>query len=152
MPALIGAAVDALRATGQRGVIGAAPHDLVGIELPPSVLPVQEVPHAWLFPRMRLILHHGGAGTTGAALRSGMPSAVVPFWADHFLWARRTFELGVGPRPVPSAHLTAQRLGAMIESGKSEAAFRTRASELGQRLRSEDGVARAVEFLSRLVV
>jgi sterol 3beta-glucosyltransferase len=152
MPALIGAAVDALRATGQRGVIGAAPREFGGIELPPSVMPVQDVPHAWLFPRMRLILHHGGAGTTGAALRSGVPSAAAPFWADHFLWARRTFELGVGPHPVPAAHLTAQRLGAMIEACEGEIAFRTRASELGRRLRNEDGVATAVEFLDRLVV
>jgi sterol 3beta-glucosyltransferase len=98
LPALLGAAVDALRSTGRRGVIGGSPPTLAGIELPPAIFPVQDVPHAWLLPRMRLILHHGGAGTTGAALRSGVPSAAIPFWADHFLWARRAFALGVGPR------------------------------------------------------
>ncbi len=152
MPALMGAAVDALRATGQRGVIGASEEALAGIELPPTVVHAQDVPHAWLFPRMRLILHHGGAGTTGAALRSGVPSAAIPFWADHFLWARRAYELGVGPRPVPAARLTAGRLQTMIETCEGDAAIRTRASELGRRLRDEDGVASAVEFLGRLVV
>ncbi len=151
MQTLMRSAVEALRATGRRGVIGAPEQALAGIELPPTIVPVQDVPHGWLFPRMRLILHHGGAGTTGAALRSGAPSAAIPFWADHFLWARRAFALGVGPRPVPATRLTAARLEDMIEACEGDRMIRMRASEVGDRLRNEDGVASAVEILAPLV-
>jgi len=100
---------------------------------------------------MRLILHHGGAGTTGAALRAGIPSAALPFWADHFLWARRAHALGVGPPPLPATHITTRKLESMIDCVEREPAIRTRASELGRQLRLEDGVATAVELISSLL-
>ena len=147
MPAFLQAAVEALSSAGLRGVIDASPAVLAGIPLPDSILAVQGVPHAWLFPRMRLILHHGGAGTTGAALRAGVPSAALPFWADHFLWARQTHALGVGPAPLPASRITPHRLRAMLYDAEHDPAIRTRASEFGSRLRREDGVAAAIEII-----
>ncbi|MCX6025177.1 MAG: glycosyltransferase [Chloroflexi bacterium] len=151
MPAFVQAAVEALTSAGLRGVIDASPASLAGIPLPDSIRAVQGVPHAWLFPHMRLILHHGGAGTTGAALRAGVPSAVLPFWADQFLWAKRTQALGVGPAPLPASRITARRLRAMLDDAESDPAIRTRASELGNRLRREDGVAAAIEIIRPLL-
>ncbi len=128
-------------------MIDVAPEALAGIPVPNSLLAVQGVPHAWLFPRMRLILHHGGAGTTGAALRSGIPSAVLPFWADQFLWAKRTHALGVGPAPLPATRISARRLRVLLDGADSDPAIRARAAELGHRLQREDGVAAAIEII-----
>jgi sterol 3beta-glucosyltransferase len=66
--------------------------------------------HAWLFPRTAAIIHHGGSGATGFALRSGVPSMVVPFTADQPSWGRRTQELGVGHAPIPFTKLTPDSL------------------------------------------
>lgn len=62
---------------------------------------VTEVPHDWLFPRVKAAIHHGGAGTTGAALRAGAPQLVVPAFFDQYHWSVRVTELGVGARLVP---------------------------------------------------
>jgi UDP:flavonoid glycosyltransferase YjiC (YdhE family) len=47
------------------------------------VFVAEALPHDWLFPRTAAAVHHGGAGTTAAALRAGVPSVVVPFMADQ---------------------------------------------------------------------
>src|SRR5262249_25330775 len=43
---------------------------------PPHVLVIDDTPHDWLFPRCSLVCHHGGAGTTAAGLRAGLPTVV----------------------------------------------------------------------------
>ena len=58
-------------------------------KLPEYAFGIESVPHSWLFPRMSAVVHHGGAGTTGAGLRAGVPSVVTPFVADQPNWARR---------------------------------------------------------------
>jgi UDP:flavonoid glycosyltransferase YjiC (YdhE family) len=140
-----GAAVlAALARTGTRAVVQ-APLLAEADDLPPDVLPVESIPHDWLFPRLAAAVHHGGAGTTAAALRAGLPSVVVPDFADEPFWARRVHELGLGPAPIPRRLLSAVRLGDAIRSATTDAGMRERAVALAERIRPEDGVARAVE-------
>jgi hypothetical protein len=60
---------------------------------------VEDVPHEWVFERVKAAVHHGGAGNTAASLRAGIPTVVVPFFADQPFWEWRVTELGVGPEP-----------------------------------------------------
>lgn len=114
-----------------------------------DVLVVGDVPHEWLFPRTAGVVHHGGAGTTAAALRSGVPSLACPFFADQFFWARRTAALGVGPSPVRARALDAERLGlALLRLTGPE--HRVRAAAVGTALRAEEGVATAAAILRQL--
>lgn len=140
----------ALELAGQRGVLltGWAGLEEVRSE---RVFAATSVPHEWLFPRMAAVVHHGGAGTTGAALRSGVPSLAVPFMADQPFWARRAFELGVGPRPIPRKRLTAEGLAVALRAAVGDRRLRERAAQVGAQLRAEDGVARAVEVFDREV-
>jgi UDP:flavonoid glycosyltransferase YjiC (YdhE family) len=139
--------LDALARAGQRAVLL---HGWAGLatgrELPDTVIAVDEVPHSWLFPRMAAVVHHGGAGTTVAGLRAGIPSVVTPLTADQPSWGRIVHRLGAGPRPIPFRHLTATRLSRAIAAAVSDPAIRERAAELGERIRAEDGVSRAVEL------
>ena len=59
-------------------------------------------PYEWLFPRMAAVIHHGGAGTTGLALRAGVPSQVVAFMGDQAWWGTRVQRLGAGLAPDPA--------------------------------------------------
>ena len=95
-------------------------------------------------------MHHGGAGTTAEGLRAGVPSVIVPFFGDQPFWGRRVAALGVGPNPIPRRKLTVDRLAAAIEEACSDGAMRERAAALGARIRTEDGVARAVEVIEGL--
>lgn len=63
---------------------------------PESIFWVKSVPHDWLFPKMSGVVHHGGAGTTAAGLRAGVPTIVKPFFGDQFFWGERLEEMGIG--------------------------------------------------------
>jgi UDP:flavonoid glycosyltransferase YjiC (YdhE family) len=92
-------------------------------------------------------VHHGGAGTTAAAVRAGIPSVVVPFLGDQPFWAWRLGQLGVAPPPIPRPALTAERLAAAIGAASAEP-MAQRAQDLGERVRAEDGIAAAIETLT----
>lgn len=85
-----------VRAHDQRLLLGISPKVLKGIDLGVDVFAVADVPHSWLFPRMAYTLHHGGAGTTGAAASAGVPTTAIAFTADQAFWARQLHRLGVG--------------------------------------------------------
>lgn len=139
----------ALELAGCRGVIVTAWGGLHAGNLPGHVLALSSVPFDWLFPRMAAVVHHCGAGTTGAGLRAGVPTIGVPHFADQYFWARRVHLLGAGPPPVPRPSLTAERLAKAIRLAVDTPSIRARAAELGERIRREAGVVRAVELAVR---
>ena len=144
MTALLAAA---LTQSGHRGLIYRGWGDLGNIALPPTVLAIDAIPHDWLFARCAAVVHHGGAGTTAAVLRAGVPSVVVPVFGDQRLWAARIYALGAGPSPLPRRQLTVARLAAAIEQAVTQPALRSQAQRLQQALQTEDGVGVAVAWL-----
>lgn len=146
-----GLILEALKQAGQRGVLAGGWSGL-GQELAADdVFVVGEVPHHWLFPRMAAVVTHGGAGTVGSALRSGVPTVVTPFYGDQPFWGARVATLGVGPAPVPQQKLTPARLAEAIKRATA-ADMQVRASRLGQQIAAEDGVFRAVEVIERYLM
>jgi UDP:flavonoid glycosyltransferase YjiC (YdhE family) len=140
----------ALAETRQRAVMLSGWAGLRADQLPPSVLMVESVPHDWLFPRVSAVVHHGGAGTTAAGLRAGVPSILIPFFGDQAFWAERVRTLGVGPEPIPRRKLTAERLAEAIRQAVTDEALRRHAVELGATIRAEDGVGRAAALIDTL--
>ena len=67
----------------------------------PDVLNLKSVSHSKLFPLVKVILHHGGIGTTHAALRAGTPSIIVPFIVDQPWWAHKLSKQNLGPKSLP---------------------------------------------------
>jgi sterol 3beta-glucosyltransferase len=66
------------------------------VPLPDDILQIKSAPHDWLFRQIDAACHHGGAGTTGASLRAGLPTVVKPFFGDQFFFGSRVEDLGVG--------------------------------------------------------
>ena len=143
--------VRALAIAGRRGILLSPLGDPSGAELPSSVLALDFCPHDWLLPRVSVAVHHGGAGTTAAALRAGTPSIVVPFFADQPFWAWCVERLGAGAAPIAYRQLTAERLAVALERTAKDAGVRQGAQHVSIRLRDEDGVERAVETITRLL-
>ncbi len=141
--------VDALAQAGMRGLLYSGWDDLGHIPLPPTMLKIGSVPHAWLFPQLAAAVHHGGAGSAAAALRAGIPAVIVPFFGDQLLWARRLAQLRAIPPPIPRAQLTAPRLAAAIQQAVGDPQMRARASALGRRMQRESGVVEAVRVITR---
>ena len=141
--------VHALALTGQRAVVLTGWGGLSAAELPREICAVDWVPFDWLFPRVAAVVHHGGAGTTAASLRAGVPTVIVPFFLDQYYWGRRVFELGAGTRPIPRKRLQADTLAAALQLATTDPNMRERAAALGERIRAEDGVERAVGTFGR---
>ncbi len=138
----------ALDKAGARGIVSAGWAHLGGDAPPPNVYVIGDCPHDWLFARCRAVCHHGGAGTTAAGLRAGLPTVVVPFFGDQFFWGRIVADAGAGPEPIPIRRLDSQTLMAAFDACRRPQ-IRERASELGARLRATDGVELAVQSFER---
>ena len=147
--ALAALAVGAARRVGAKTVLLGG---WAGLQVEPAddILMVSSVPHDWLFPRMAAIVHHGGAGTTAAAMIAGTSAVIVPFAVDQFFWAERAQALSVSPKAVPRRSLTEARLARSLVEVMGNGAMANAAQRLGEMLRQEQGVERAVEIVSEL--
>jgi UDP:flavonoid glycosyltransferase YjiC (YdhE family) len=141
---------EALARTGQRGLLARGAGALGAATLPPHLHPLDEAPHDRLFPLVAAAVHHGGAGTTAAALRAGRPSVICPFFGDQPFWARRVAALGAAPAPLDPARLSADRLAAALAATEAES-MRAAAERLGELIRREDGVAAAIRVIEAVV-
>lgn len=103
--------IDALSKSGKRGIIcGMGKFD----NLPKNIITIDSIPHSWLFERVAAVCHHGGAGTTAAGFKAGVPSIIIPFANDQHAWAQRANDLGVGSKPIPIKRLISDNLAAAI--------------------------------------
>jgi sterol 3beta-glucosyltransferase len=142
----------ALELSGLRAVVSPGNHSLgLRPESSRRMFFEEEVPHAWLFPRTAAVMHHGGAGTTAEGLRAGVPSLIYPGAADQYFWAERIARLGAGPHPVGRADLTPAGLAGLFTRVATDWGMRERARLIGERIRAENGVARAIEELLPLL-
>lgn len=134
------------------------------IPLPSQIYPIKSIPHDWLFKRIEAACHHGGAGTTGASLRAGIPTIVKPFFGDQFFWGDRVEALGAG---TCVRKLTVEGLTDALVTATSDEKQISRARLVGEKIRSvsiffllvvrtgtdpsaqENGVATAVESIYR---
>lgn len=135
----------ALGRAGMRGVL-ISDHDGADDALPENVLRVSGgLPYDWLFPRVSVAVHHGGAGTTAEALRSGTPSVVVPVVPDQEFWGWRVHALGAAPPPIPHKNLNPENLLGAIQTASTDPEMRRRRETLASKISAEDGPSRAVE-------
>jgi UDP:flavonoid glycosyltransferase YjiC (YdhE family) len=141
--------LEALAKSGQRGILLTGWGGLRTELVPDNVFVLDAAPHAWLFPRMSAVVHHGGAGTTAEGLRAGVPSIIVPFVLDQPFWGARVKALGLGPEPIPQKHLTADRLAQAISTAVSDANMRRRAHSYGALIRAENGVGNALKLVKQ---
>lgn len=143
--------IQALSRTQQRGILVTGWGGLQYDDLPESILAIESVPHEWLFPRVSAVVHHGGAGTTAATLRAGVPTIVVPFLTDQPFWGKRVFDLGVGPPPIPRRKLTVDRLSEAITEAITNPDIKQYSAELGRKIRAEDGIGNAINVIHQFM-
>jgi len=107
---------------------------------------IRHAPHDWLLPRMSAAVHHGGAGTTAAAVRAGIPSVIVPFYGDQPFWARCLQRQGAAPAALDRRNLRADALADALTVAQ-HTPMRQAALTLGRHVRAEDGVGEALRCL-----
>nr|CAB3474910.1 unnamed protein product [Digitaria exilis] len=168
--------LDALRETGQRGIISRGWGALGSFsEVPVDIFILEDCPHDWLFPRCAAVVsllfqacHQPvyvvdraprpqntlmtvwfiGASWWSRYYSRRTDSGVVPFFGDQFFWAERVHARGVGPAPIPIAALTVEALSNAIRF-MLDPEVKSRAMELAIAIGNEDGVAAAVDAFHR---
>jgi UDP:flavonoid glycosyltransferase YjiC (YdhE family) len=143
--------VEAVQAARVRAILLSGWAGLGSAALPKNIFRIDAAPHEWLFPRMQAVVHHGGAGTTAASLRAGLPTVVVPHLADQTFWGKRVAALGAGPAPIPREKLTAARLASAIRTATTDTQMKQRAADLGTKIRGEDGTQRAIQVIEQYI-
>jgi len=147
--------VSALETSGERGVICTGSGAMAKPNKPPETLYfIDSIPHDWIFPRVKAVVHHAGAGTVWSGLRYGKPTLACPIAVDQWFWARRIHQLGVGPPHLsqrPLKKFTADKLAQGIQTMVDDKAMQQRAEALGKELEKEDGEGKAVEFINRQI-
>jgi sterol 3beta-glucosyltransferase len=138
---------ESLAQTGNRGIILSG-WSQVENRSSENIIYLDAVPHDWLLPHCKMIIHHGGAGTTSAGLQAGIPNIVVPFTVDQPFWGRRVHTIGAGPAPVPVKKLSAEKLTQAILEAETDA-YRERAAKVGRTIRNENGVGVAVQLIEK---
>lgn len=141
----------ALREWGGRAVVGKGWGGIKSEDLPDTVYTIDKAPHTKLFPLMKALVHHGGAGTTYAGLYAGRPTFVVPHFFDQPYWGRRVYELGCGPAPVRLRKLTPGILASALEELATDNSFEIAATELRDRLVLEDGTGLAADIVEETI-
>lgn len=139
--------VDAIRKSGKRAIIsGFGKLD----NLTDDIYAIDSIPHSWLFKHVSAVCHHGGAGTSAAGFRAGVPSIIVPFSNDQFAWAHRSYDLNIGVKPIYVNHLTADNLAdAFIAACQPE--IISKAREMGTKIQSENGAEDCAQVIIDLL-
>jgi vancomycin aglycone glucosyltransferase len=125
--------IDAARAVGRRIIVSKGWADLDLIDDAPDCIAVGDVSHDVLFPRVTVVIHHGGAGTTAAAARAGVPQVITPMFGDQFYWASRIVDLGVGAT-TPHTTMTEESLTGALRAVHDSAVI-ARARRLATQVR-----------------
>ncbi|CAF1382731.1 unnamed protein product [Adineta steineri] len=110
----------------------------------------KNIPHAWLFPKMSAVIHHGGAGTTHAGLRYGLPTLILPFGADQPFNGDRVFINRLGPRPIPIRQMTIKNLSNAIEDLiNNYTIYKNNAEKASQLIQDENGLNCCVQLIEK---
>jgi sterol 3beta-glucosyltransferase len=117
----------------------------------PNLYVAKEIPHSWLFSRVSAVIHHGGAGTTAAAVRAGTPSLIIPFFFDQWFWGNRLHSLGAGVKPVQKRWLTVESMASLLDVILDNRVIRKRLYSLSRQVNREDGVGVAVGLIQQLI-
>lgn len=144
---MIRAAIAAVQKSGKRAIVSGA--DAIS-PLPDTIFPVGSIPHSWLFSQVSAVCHHGGAGTTAAGFKAGIPSIIVPFSNDQFAWAHRAYDLGVGTYPIYQKIFSETLFSEALEQVDNPSIIK-KAQELGKLITSEKGTEHCVDIIENVI-
>jgi len=140
--------LETIARTGERAIIQTSYTDAVGSYDRSRIHVVDEADHRQVFPRCKLVVHHGGAGTTQTTLRAGVPAIVVEHGFDQTYWGHALVRAGVSPALLHRRSVTPGKLaGAIMRAAQSPDMTRNAVS-CGKSIAAEDGVATAVEIIA----
>jgi len=143
--------IEAAQQLGKRALLLVGDkRNLLQTKLPDGVAAFDYAPHSVVMPRASVIVHQGGIGTTGQALRAGRPMLVVPFGQDQPDNARRCVRLGLA-RTLPYPRFTTPRVVTELSHLLNNPAYRQQAEKVGHEVEEEQGTKRACDAIEQVL-
>jgi UDP:flavonoid glycosyltransferase YjiC (YdhE family) len=119
-------------------------------ELPEGVVAFDYAPYSLILPRAAVVVHQGGVGTTGQALRAGVPTLIVPFNHDQPDNAYRVERLGVG-RTLSRTKYRAANVARELDRLLTDNSYPMKAAAVGRQVRGEDGALNAADAIEAFI-
>lgn len=140
--------LEALEKTGIRAVVQAfqmPEKDRINTD---KLFFIDNVPYAYIFDKVRAVVHHGGNTTNGLGLRAGLPTLVIALALDQYFYGRVDHKLGCGPKPlyIRKKLCTVEEIADSLRelvSGK----YDVTAQKISEQIMKENGVAEAVKAI-----
>lgn len=137
--------IDAALKAGVRAIIQSNWDDMEKVAEHPSIYQIKSISHRLVFPRCNTIVHHGGAGTTQAAIEAGCPSVIVAHASDQPFWGEVLKRQGTAPKMLIRRSVTVDKLARAIRTVQKTPEMAATARKISRRMRTENGVQLAVE-------
>jgi len=143
--------VEAAQQLGKRALLLIGDkRNLPQTKLPVGVAAFDYAPHSLVMPRASVIVHQGGIGTTGQALRAGRPMLIVPHGHDQPDNARRCVRLGVA-RTLANSRFETSRVVSELSQLLSDPVYREQAKKVGQQVEDENGTKTACDAIEQVL-
>jgi sterol 3beta-glucosyltransferase/vancomycin aglycone glucosyltransferase len=142
---------EATRIARARCIIQAPKAIIEGAPRRDDLFYIERAPHARLFPRCSVIVHHGGAGTTQSTALAGKPHVIVPHTADQYFWGDVLRARGVAPAPHARRSMSPYKLAMRIHEAVKSEQMAARAKELRSKMAEENGPRVACEHIEDVV-
>ena len=145
--------LDALKKTGIRAVVQAyqiPKKDKINTD---KLFFIDNVPYAYIFGKVRAVVHHGGNTTNGLGLRAGLPTLVIALALDQYFYGRVDHKLCCGPKPlyIRKRLCTAEEISDALQdlvSGKYDVTTQT----ISELIMKENGVMEAVKAIEDYIL
>lgn len=121
-------------------------------DIPEGIFFAGEEPHGKLFPKMKAIIHHGGAGTTSSASRAGIPQITIPHVLDQYYWTSRITSLGISPGGIKKRHFNVNTLTSKIKEAIECPKINSNAKELGEKLKDRNGIFQLADVIEKELI
>lgn len=140
--------IEALADLDVEVVLAAGKTDLTDLgTLPDNVRSVGFLPLSAFLPSCSLIVHHGGSGTTAAALHHGVPQLVFPAFADNPMSAQRVVDRGIGLSHDPTT-VDAPTVRELAGQLLGDPAFASAAKDVSAEMATQPSPAQIIEWVS----
>jgi UDP:flavonoid glycosyltransferase YjiC (YdhE family) len=140
----------AAKSLGRRAVLLYGADKTPPAGLGDDIVGFETAPYSLVFPRAACVVHQAGVGTTGQALRSGVPQLIMPFSHDQPDNAARCRRAGVAEiidRGSYDAGSAARALSSILEDDK----YIANALPLKRIIESEHGTATACDAIEAIL-
>ncbi|MEM9102256.1 MAG: glycosyltransferase [Pseudomonadota bacterium] len=143
--------INSLISINARAIIATGWGALQLTHVPKNIFIIEQAPHEYLFKYVKGVVHHGGAGTTAAGLRGGLPTLICPCAVDQPFWGKRVHDLGCGPLPLPIKKITQESLTERLKDLLTTTHYQENATNLSKQIQREKGVDKAIDIIESAV-